>query len=119
MERLSTQEIAAEIFSSRTAVASHLKAYGVSIRPNDAEYKTRSQLRYGEAWRNRKVVVYQRELENIEKMTKLRTQGFSYWKIADILNSMKISTKSGRGAWHARSVQKILDNIDLKSIYSI
>src|SRR4051812_16239957 len=85
VERLSIKEIAADIFSSRTAVASHLKAYGIPIRLNDLQHKTRSQLRYGEAWRNRQIVLHQRELENIRKMTKLRDKGFSFWKIADIL----------------------------------
>src|SRR5690606_23501184 len=93
-----------------TAVAKHLKAYGIPIRPNDVTNKTRAQLRYGEAWRNRQVVVHRRELENLAKMRKLRDQGFSYWKIADVFNSMKMPTKTGRGRWHARSIQQILDS---------
>jgi hypothetical protein len=42
-------------------------------------------------------------------MKQLREQGFSYWKIADVLNTMKIPTKTRRGQWLARSVQKVLD----------
>jgi AICAR transformylase/IMP cyclohydrolase PurH len=106
VEKLSTKEIAAEIFSSRTAVSGWLKAYGIPIRTS---YKTASHLRYGEALRRRKVVIHRREQQYIEKMNQLRAQGFSYWKIADVLNSMKIPTKTGRGCWHARSVQQILD----------
>ena len=110
VERLSTKEIAAQISSSRTAVSSGLKRFGIPIRPCDAANKTRSQLRYGEAWRKRQVVAHQRELESIEKMKRLRERGFSYWKIADVFNSMKIPTKTGRGRWHARAVQKVLDD---------
>ncbi len=108
VERLSIKEIAAEIFSSRTAVASALKRFGIPIRPSDVTHKTRAQLRYGEAWRNRQVVVHKREQENLAKMQKLRDQGFSYWKIADVLISMKVPTKTGRGPWHARAIQKML-----------
>jgi hypothetical protein len=109
VERLSIKEISAEIFSSRTAVSSGLKRFGIPIRENDIAHKNRSQLRYGEAWRKRQVVAYRREQENIEKMRQLRSQGFSYWKIADVFNSMKIPTKTGRGRWHARAIQNILD----------
>jgi hypothetical protein len=41
-------------------------------------------------------------------MVELRGKGFSYWKIADILNAMKVPTKTRKGKWHARSVQQIL-----------
>lgn len=109
VERLSTKEIAAQIFSSRSSVAKYLKLHGIPIRPNDVNNKTRSQLRYGEAWRRRTVTLHQRELDNIEKMRKLREQGFSYWKIADVFNSLGIRTKTDRGKWHARSIQKILE----------
>jgi len=110
IERLTTQEIATQIFSSRTAVATALKMYGIPIRSNEGGHKTRSQLRYGEAWRCRQVVVHQREQENIAKMKKLREQDFSYWKIAAVFNSMKVPTKTGRGRWHARAIQKVLDD---------
>ena len=110
IERLSTKEISALIFSSRTAVSKYLKLYGIPIRPHDVTNKSRSQLRYGEAWKKRAVVTHQRELENIEKMRKLRDQGFSFWKIADVFNSLGIQTKTSRGKWHARSIQKVLDS---------
>lgn len=110
VERLSIKEIAAQILSSRTAVATSLKAHGIPIRPNDIENKNRSQLRFGEALRNRQVVIHRREQESIGKMRQLRSQGFSYWKIADVFNSMKVPTKTGRGRWHARAIQKVLDD---------
>ncbi|MBY0472622.1 recombinase family protein [bacterium] len=107
VEGLSTKEISALIFSSRTAVSTALKRFGIPLR--DAKQKNRSQLRFGEAWRKHQVVVHRREQEIIEKMHKLRAQGFSYWKIADVFNSLGIRTKTGRGKWHARSVQKVME----------
>lgn len=65
-------------------------------------------MRFGEMLRKRQIVANQRELAAIEKMKALRTQGFSYWKIADVLNTMSVRTKTGRGKWLARSVQKRL-----------
>lgn len=43
-------------------------------------------------------------------MRELRDQGFSYWKIADVLNAMKVPTKTRGGKWLARTVQAILLN---------
>ena len=37
----------------------------------------------------------------------LREKGFSFWKIADVLITMKVSTKIRKGSWHARTVQAI------------
>ena len=109
VEKRSIKEIAAEISSSRSAVSKHLVEHGIREPYQFVRPKWRSQLKYGEAWRDRLVVPYKRELENIERMKRLREQGFSYWKIADVFNSMKIPTKSGRGKWHARYIQKILE----------
>jgi hypothetical protein len=47
-------------------------------------------------------------LENIQKMKDLREKGFSYWKIADVFNSMGIPTKTRKGKWHAKTIQQIL-----------
>lgn len=52
---------------------------------------------------------HKREQEVITKVQDLRQRGFSYWKIAAILNAMKVPTKTRRGRWHARSVQMILE----------
>jgi len=54
-------------------------------------------------------VDHKRELENIKKMKELRERGYSYWKIAEIFNSMKIPTKTKRGKWHAKSIHQILN----------
>lgn len=111
-ERLSVKEIAAEIGSSRSAVSAHLKDFGIPIRPHDAAHKTSSQLGFGEAWRNRKVVAHKKEQELIGKMRKLRAEGLSYWKVADVLNAWGIPTKTRRGKWSAKQVHQILRRID-------
>ena len=48
-------------------------------------------------------------------MNDLRAQGFSYWKIADIFNSMKIPTQMGKGKWHAKTIHQILHPKSKKS----
>lgn len=105
-ERLSAGEIADEIVSARSTVLKHLRLAGIPIRA--ADKKTRSRLAYGEAWKDGRVVPHERELKNIEKMRQLRAKGFSYWEIADILNGMNILTKTRKGRWHARYIQKVL-----------
>ncbi len=107
VERASIKEIAAEIFSSPSTVHKYLRKFDIPLRAVDD--KNRNRLAFGEAWRARRVASHKRELEAIGKMRKLRGQGFSYWKIADVLNSWAVPTKTRRGKWHARSVQQILE----------
>jgi hypothetical protein len=42
-------------------------------------------------------------------MVELRAKGFSYWKIADILNSIGVPTKTRKGKWQPRFVKTVLD----------
>ena len=105
---LNISELAALCFSSRTAVRNSLKKFGIPIKTQDQLLKTPQRLKYGEMRRMREIVANQRELKAIEKMKALRDQGFSYWKIADVLNAMGVKTKTGRGKWQARSVMKTL-----------
>ena len=55
---------------------------------------------------------HKREQENIQKMKKLRGKGYSYWKIAEVFNSMKIPTKSRKGSWDPKSIYNILMKSD-------
>ena len=108
-EGLSTRQIAALIFSSRSTISVHLKKFGIPLRPEDISHKmNKGQLGYGEKRRAGQEAVHQREAAIIEKMKTLRAQGHSYWKIADILNAMKIPTKTRRAGWKAATVMKIL-----------
>ena len=45
---------------------------------------------------------------NVGKMLELRGQGFSYWKIADLFNSMGVPTKTRKTKWQAATVMKIM-----------
>lgn len=71
---------------------------------------------YRERIVNRQVIDLQKELEVIEKMKILRKQGFSYWKIADVLNAMGIPTRTRKAEWRAATVMKILKRADSKWI---
>lgn len=106
VEKLSIAEIARLTSSSESTVLKYLRKAGVKSR--GVAGKSKSRLAYGEAWRHKQVVPHKAELATIERINSLRSQGFSYWKIAEILNSMKVPTKTRRGKWHARYVQKIL-----------
>jgi AICAR transformylase/IMP cyclohydrolase PurH len=106
VERLSIQEIADQIYSSTSTIAKYIRQAGIEPRPFDM--KNSNRLRYGEVWRRRQVDRHKRELQYIEKMRSLRAKGFSYWKIADVMNAMEVPTKTGRRQWHARSVQQIM-----------
>lgn len=107
-ERLSCEEIAAQIFSARTTVLKYLKLHNIPIREVGSNTKRVRGLGYGKKIKSRNIAEHQRELDAISKMKELREKGFSFWKIADVLNTMKVPTKTRKGKWHARTVQAIL-----------
>lgn len=109
-KRRSCEEIAAEIGSSRTTVLKYLKVHGIAVREIGHNIKRKRGICFGQKILNRKLVFHKSELETIERIRKLREQGYSYWKIADILNALKVKTKTGRGRWHARSVLAVLEH---------
>ena len=63
---------------------------------------------YGQKIKERSHAEHKREQEAILKMRELRNKGLSFWKIAEVLNTMKVPTKTRKGRWHARTVQAIL-----------
>ena len=103
----SAKQIAREIGCSHTTILKHLKAEGIAIEGARPNY-VRGQVGYGRRAVKGSEIDCKRELETIEKMKSLRLQGFSYHKIADILNTLKIKTKSRKARWHATTVMKIL-----------
>lgn len=56
------------------------------------------------------------ELANIGRMKSLRAKGFSYWKIADILNSMGVPNKMCKGVWSAKQVHQILERVGREAL---
>jgi DNA-binding CsgD family transcriptional regulator len=112
-EGLSTRQIALEIFSSRSTVAAHMKKFGIPLRAEDVAHKmNKGRLAYGERRPVGQMAIHKREAEVIAKMQELRRQGYSYWKIADILTTMKVPTKTRRARWAAATVMKILKAAD-------
>jgi hypothetical protein len=107
-ERLSCEEIAAEIFSARTTVLKYLKIHNIPIREIGRNTRRARGLAFGQKIKERSLAEHKREQEAILKMRKLRDQGFSFWKIAKVLNTMEMPTKTRKGRWHARTIQAIL-----------
>ncbi|AYF45735.1 recombinase domain protein [Halobacteriovorax sp. BALOs_7] len=70
--------------------------------------KRKRGLGYGERVEKRNVIEHKRESEAIRKMIELRDKGYSYRKIAEILNTMKVPTKTGKGGWHGKTVYQII-----------
>lgn len=110
VERLSCEEISKQIPTARrTTVLKHLKFHGIPVRKPGTNTNRKRGVVYGARCLMREEVQHKRELENIKKMRELRDKGFSYWKIADVFNSMKVPTKTGRGKWHAKTVCQIIN----------
>lgn len=107
-EKLSCEEIASQIFSARTTVLKYLKLHNIPIREVGSNTKRVRGLAYGKKIKTRNLAEHNRELDVITKMKELREKGFSFWKIADVLNTMKVPTKSRKGRWYAKTVQAIL-----------
>jgi hypothetical protein len=106
---LTCEEIATSIFSARTTVLKYLKIFNIPIREVGSNSVRKRGVPYGAKYIHRQEIEHKRELDNIKKMKELRARGFSYWKIADIFNTMSIPTKSGKGRWHAKSIHQILN----------
>ncbi|MBC7533819.1 MAG: recombinase family protein [Oligoflexus sp.] len=97
-----------------STVCKHLKKYGIPLRESGQNIRPKRHLAFGKKIVGKSVEAHKREQEVLEQISELRAQGHSYWKIAVILNTLKVRTKTGRGKWHARSVQQILDRVSLK-----
>jgi len=106
-EGLSITKIADLIFSARSTVVRNLEKYGIAIREEDHQART-GNTAFGQRWVNKKLILNNKEMEVVEKARALRSQGHSYQKIADILNAMKIPTKSRKSIWYAKTVRGIL-----------
>lgn len=117
VEKLSTVEISQLILSARSTVSKYLTLYEIPLRESDRMIKKKPGygLAYGKRIVNRQEILHKREQDNIGKMKELRGQGFSYWKIADVFNSMRIPTQTGKGKWYAKTIHQILHPKSKKS----
>lgn len=111
-EKLSTRQIAEQIFSARSTVVKHLRAFNIPLRTEDEAHElNKGQCAFGEKLVNGKAVPHKGELTVLRMTQALRTKGQSYWKIAAQLNSNGVPTKNRKGQWHATTVMKMLKSI--------
>lgn len=109
VEMLSTRQIAALVFSARSTVVRHLRAYGIPMRREDEAHDLNNgQCSFGEKMVAGKAAPHKGELVVLRRMQTLRNNGLSYWKIAAQLNSSGVPTKNRKTKWHATTVMKML-----------
>jgi hypothetical protein len=108
VERLSTQEIADQIFSAKSTVLKYLKHHRIPLREVGVTIRRRNWLAYGQRILKRHEAVHHREQDNIGRMQELRSQGFTFDEIAQVFNSMKVPTKTHKGQWHGKTINGIL-----------
>lgn len=105
-EGLPPAEIAHLTFSCRSTVIKYLHLHEIPLRHEDRSC-TAGRV-FGQRRVKGKVKENKKELETIEKMIALRQQGNSYGKIADILNTMKVRTRTNKGVWYPKTVRQVL-----------
>ena len=93
---------------AKSIILKYLKFFGIkSIAPGQNRNRMRG-LGYG----IKNDGIHKREKENIQKMKNFRAKGYSYEKIANIFNTMKIPTKTRRGKWHRKTINQILNSLE-------
>ena len=107
-EGLSASQIARDLSISKSAILNVLKKAGIELANEPRPTQRRGQMLYGKKVVNGKVVDHFGEMQNIEKMIQLRNDGYSYHKIASILNTMNVATKSRKAKWQGATVMKII-----------
>lgn len=86
-EGLSPREIADLTFSSRSTIVKSLEMHGIALREED---KFCGTLPYGKYWNERQIALNICEQNTINKVRELRDQGFSFAKVASVMNTMGI-----------------------------
>jgi phosphopentomutase len=109
--RRSLNELAVEFGVARQTISKQMKKFGIKTRVSGTVQNRKRGLAYGKKVKDREIVIHQREQEVIEKIKELRDQGFSYHKIADVLNVMGIKTKSRKVKWSGKTVWQVLCSI--------
>jgi DNA-binding CsgD family transcriptional regulator len=104
-EGLSSSEIAKITFSSRPTITKRLKQYGIPLkkitRRDDGSHV------FGYRKFGGKAIELKKEQEVIELIKSHRASGYSYQKIADIMNTNGIETKMRRGFWYSKVIRQI------------
>jgi hypothetical protein len=82
---------------SADEVLKHLKKYGIPVRESGQNIRPKRHLPFGKKIVGRSVEDHKREQEVLKQIKELRDQGHSYWKIAKILYTLKVRTKTDEG----------------------
>ncbi|MFN3698319.1 MAG: hypothetical protein ACK4VO_12845 [Pseudobdellovibrio sp.] len=102
-ERLTVNQIAELTLSSRSTVLKYLNSAGIPLR--DEEHRLVGPS-YGQRKLNGRIVSNKTELELLNKIKMLKTQGLNFQQIANLLQGLDSPTKRG-GKWNRGVVQKI------------
>ena len=110
VEMKTCQEIAKMILCARTTVLKYLKEFDIPVREVGSNIRRKHGVAFGQKTTHREVQSHKREQNRINRLLELREKGYSYGKIADVFNTLKIPTKTRKGKWHAKSIHSIIKN---------
>jgi hypothetical protein len=103
----SAKAIAKEYGCSHSTILKYLKEFGIPVRASSPRYK-QGQVSFGMEIVDGELRMQETEEAIIAKIQLLREQGFSYHRIASVLNTLGVQTKQKTSLWHATTVLKIL-----------
>lgn len=104
-EGLSSKEIAKLAFSSRATVTNYLNKYGIPLKK--VTRRTNGGHRFGFRKYGGRSILMKKEQEVMALIKSYRKDGYSYQRIADLLNDQKIETKMKKGFWYSKVVRQI------------
>lgn len=104
-EGLSSKEIATLAFSSRATVTNYLNKYGIPLKK--VTRRTNGGHRFGFRKHGGRSILMKKEQEVMTLIRSYREDGYSYQRIADLLNDQKIETKMKKGFWYSKVVRGI------------
>lgn len=107
-EGLSSKEIAQLAFSSRATVTNYLNKYGIPLKK--VTRRSNGGHRYGFRKYGGRSIVLKKEQEVITLIKEYRENGYSYQKIATLLNDKQIETKMKKGFWYSKVIRQIYLN---------
>ncbi len=103
-EGLSSAEIAKVAFSSRPQITKLLKRYDIPLKT--ITRRSNGGHVYGYRKFGGKAIEFKKEQEVIELIKSFRNSGYSYQKIANVLNEKKVETKTKKGIWYSKVVRE-------------
>lgn len=106
VEQLPIPAIADLSFSSKKTIRKYLALHEIPMRSDDLI--PTGPLKFGERKLKSRVVRDAKALETIKVMIRLREDGFSYQRIADVLNAIGYRPFKRGGKWYGNSVYRVL-----------